>query len=154
VVRATVKLAAASLKNHYQVDEQDQRAPVDHPRTDETWVMWTSNKYVVKVGGGARTCRACREYADRYPSDLPGGALESTSGGPRQRAEEERAQTPTIRSEPDFDKYDPEKVKVIPEKKVDNETNDDEDDAAPKKKDPRRTTRRRRRRTRKSDGDD
>jgi hypothetical protein len=142
VVRATVKLVRRlAQENHYRVDEdkiKGARALTIHG-TGETWVMWSSSKYVVKVGGRGRIDvpeNVIASYADRYPSDLPGGALEGPlpagpDSGPK-KSEPKPAYDPKNPT-PDFDKYDPKKVKVIPEKKVD--TSSDDDDAAAKKDD-------------------
>src|ERR1041385_4248082 len=149
VVRATVKLVRRlAQENHYQVDEnkiKGARALTIHG-TGETWVMWSSNKYVVKVGGRGRTDvpeNVIGSYADRYPSDLPGGALEGPlpagpDSGPK-KSEPKPAYDPKNPT-PDFDKYDPKKVKVIPEKKVHKSSDDDvaaakKDDAPTKKTD-------------------
>jgi hypothetical protein len=147
VVRATVKLVRRlAQENHYQVDEdkiKGARALTIHG-TGETWVMWSSSKYVVKVGGRGRKDvpeNVIASYADRYPSDLPGGALEGPlpagpDSGPK-KSEPKPAYDPKNPT-PDFDKYDPKKVKVIPEKKVDTSSDDaaaKKDDAAPAKED-------------------
>jgi hypothetical protein len=148
VVRATVKLVRRlAQENHYQVDEDKisgARALTIHS-PDETWVMWSSTKYVVKVGGRGRKDvpkNVVASYADRYPSDLPGGALEGPlpagpDGAPKKS--EPKPEYDPKNPTPDFDKYDPKKVKVIPEKKVDTSNDDDDaakkDDAAAKKDD-------------------
>jgi hypothetical protein len=89
VVRATVKLARRlSRDGGYQVEEDK----IAGARTltitghDEAWVMWPSKQYVVKVGGRGRRevpKSMVENYVDRYPSQLPGGALEGAlpSGG-------------------------------------------------------------------------
>ena len=48
----------------------------------EAWVMWAAKKHVVKVGGRGREDvpdAMVASYADRYPSVLPGGALEGAA---------------------------------------------------------------------------
>jgi hypothetical protein len=135
VVRATVKLARRLAQDGgYQVEEDK----IAGARTltitgrGEAWVMWPSNKHVVKVGGRGRNDvpkSMVENYVDRYPSQLPGGALEGAlPPGP-----EDAPATPRVPKQdydatnprPDVDHYDPGKVK-LPDHK------DDDPDAAPR----------------------
>jgi hypothetical protein len=116
VVRATVKLARRLAQDGgYQVEEDK----IAGARTltitgrGEAWVMWPSNKHVVKVGGRGRNDvpkAMVEDYVDRYPSQLPGGALEgalppgpedapSTSKAPKQDYD-------ATNPRPDVDHYD------------------------------------------------
>jgi hypothetical protein len=123
VVRATVKLARRlAADSGYQVEEDK----IGGARTltitgrGETWVMWPSNQHVVKVGGRGRSDvpRAMVEpYVDRYPSQLPGGALEGPlPPGPGDTpASSHKLEKPTYdpaNPRPDADHYDPGKVKL------------------------------------------
>jgi hypothetical protein len=89
VVRATVKLARRlAAEQGYQVDE-------------------------AKIAGA----RALASYVDRYPSLLPGGALEGPlPPGPDDTAKPEKDQYDPNAPKPDFDKYDPDKTKLPPKK--------------------------------------
>jgi hypothetical protein len=120
VVRATVKLARRlAADGGYQVEE----AKVAGARVlsivgrGEAWMMWTSDKHVVKVGGRGRgdVPKAMIEsYVERYPSQLPGGALE----GPLPPGPEDAPVAPAKRAydpsspQPDVEHYDPNKVKL------------------------------------------
>ena len=137
VVRATVKLARRlAADNGYQVEEDK----VGGARTltitgrGEAWVMWPSNQHVVKVGGRGRKdvpSAMVSSYADRYPSDLPGGALEGPlppgpEQGPAKSTPKDKydPSNPT----PDFEKYDPKKVNVKPSKPADTSAPADDSD--------------------------
>jgi hypothetical protein len=125
VVRATVKLARRlAAEQGYQVEEQKiagARALQINGR-GEMWLIWPAKKHVIKIGGRGREDvpkAMVSSYADRYPSDLPGGALE----GPLPPGPDEAKPKPDDKQpydaknpRPDLDKYDPKKVKV-PEKK-------------------------------------
>lgn len=122
VVRATVKLARRlAADNGYQVEEDK----IGGARTllitgrGEAWVMWPSNQHVVKVGGRGRTDvpkSMVEPYVDRYPSQLPGGALE----GPLPPGRDEPPATHKLEKpaydpnspRPDAEHYDPNKVKL------------------------------------------
>ena len=123
VVRATVKLARRlAADNGYQVEEDK----IAGARTltitgrGETWVMWPSNQHVVKVGGRGRSDvpKAMIEpYVDRYPSQLPGGALEGPlpPGPDDTPASSRKVEKPAYDpSDPkaNADHYDPNKVKL------------------------------------------
>jgi hypothetical protein len=90
------------------------------------WVVWPSGNYVVKVGGQGRETvpgSVVESYGDRYPSQLPGGALEGPlPPGPddKPRPIEKDPYDPR-NPKPDIDKYDPKNVK-IPEQRVDPES--------------------------------
>jgi hypothetical protein len=140
VVRETVKLVRRlAAEKGYQVDEKKlggvRTLSVTGP--SEMWVIWPSKNYVVKVGGQGRQNvpdKVVSSYGDRYPSQLPGGALEGPlPAGPEAKPKvEEKDKYDPKNPKPDMEKYDPKKVK-IPEKKVD--TDDDTDDKPdPKKK--------------------
>jgi hypothetical protein len=120
VVRETVKLARRlAAEQGYRVDEKK----IDGARTltidghGESWVMWPANKYVVKVGGRGRTdvpSSVVASYVDRYPSQLPGGALEGPlpagpdSGPKPQEKEQYDPNNPHV----DVQKVDPTKIKL------------------------------------------
>jgi hypothetical protein len=122
VVRAMVKLARRlAADNGYQVEE----GKIAGARTlsitgrGEAWVMWPSNRYVVKVGGRGRTdvpASMVEPYVDRYPSQLPGGSLE----GPLPPGRDEVPATHKLEKpaydpsnpRPDTEHYDPNKVKI------------------------------------------
>ena len=125
VVRATVKLARRlAAENGYQVEEGkigDTRA-LTIKGASEVWVMWPSTSHVVKVGGRGRgdvPKAMVDRYASRYPSKLPGGALE----GPLPPGPDEAPKAvPKDEYDPknpkaNVDNYDPTRVK-IPERKV------------------------------------
>jgi hypothetical protein len=123
VVRATVKLARRlAADNGYQVEEDK----IAGARTlsitgrGEAWVMWPSNHHVVKVGGRGRSDvpRSMIEpYVDRYPSQLPGGALEGPlpPGRDDTPASSHKTEKPAYDStnpRPDAEHYDPNKVQL------------------------------------------
>jgi hypothetical protein len=119
IVRATVKLVRRlAAEQGYQVDEQK----VGGARTlsingrGEAWVMWPSKRHVVKIGGRGRDGvpkEMIASYADRYPSDLPGGALEGPlPPGPDEAPKQEKDKYDPNNPQPDFDKYDPKKSKL------------------------------------------
>jgi hypothetical protein len=139
IVRETVRLVRRlAAEKGYKVDENKiggARA-LTITGEGEAWVMWPSHQYVVKVGGRGRDTvppAMVETYADRYPSQLPGGALEGPlPPGPNDKPKAvEKPEYDPKNPRPDIDKYDPKKVK-IPEKKVDTPPDDDED--KPKKK--------------------
>ena len=143
VVRETVKLARRlAAEQGYQVDENKiggARA-LSITGNGEAWVMWPAKKHVVKVGGRGREnvpSSMVESYADRYPSQLPGGSLEGPlPAGP------DSGPKPTTKDpydpknpKPDIDKYDPDKVKLPePKEKQIETTAPDEEDEEPKKK--------------------
>lgn len=146
VVRETVKLVRRlAAEKGYEVNEKK----IEGVRTlaisgpNESWVMWPSGKYVVKVGGQGRTnvpSSVVESYGDRYPSQLPGGSLEGPlppGPDPKVKTEPKDPYDPN-NPKPDIDKYDPKKVK-IPERKVepdggDPEGDDEDEPPKPKKK--------------------
>jgi hypothetical protein len=120
VVRATVKLARRlAADGGYQVEEDK----IAGARTlsivghGEAWVMWPSDKHVVKVGGRGRTDvpkAMVESYVDRYPSQLPGGALEGAlppgpDDAPKPVA---KPKYDADNPQPDAEHYDPNKVKL------------------------------------------
>ncbi|MCX5744374.1 MAG: hypothetical protein NT062_17935, partial [Proteobacteria bacterium] len=125
VLRATVKFARRlAQEQHYQVEE----AKIAGERTltitgpTESWVLWPSAKYVVKVGGRGLTKvpgSMVESYANRYPSQLPGGSLEGALPPGPEDAPKPDPKDPydPKNPRPDLDKYDPKKVK-IPEKQI------------------------------------
>lgn len=144
VTRETVRLARRlASENGYQVEENKVGGARALQITGhgEAWVMWSSSSYVVKVGGRGRKdvpSAMVSSYADRYPSDLPGGALEGPlPPGP----EKDPAKGPAkdkydpSNPQPDFEKYDPKKVNVKPSAKPDDAAPPaPSDDDKPKKK--------------------
>jgi hypothetical protein len=125
VVRATVKLARRlAAENGYQVEEgkiAGARA-LTIKGAGETWVMWPATSHVVKVGGRGRSevpKSMVERYAERYPSKLPGGALEGPlPPGPDEAPKTEpKEEYDPKNPKPDMDNYDPKRVK-IPERKV------------------------------------
>jgi hypothetical protein len=130
VVRATVKFARRLAQDSgYQVEEDK----IAGARTlsivgrGEAWVIWPSNKHVVKVGGRGRNDvpkAVIASYVDRYPSQLPGGALEGAlPPGPGDTPERSRRiETPDYdpkNPRPDIEHYDPGKVKLPDQKDSD-----------------------------------
>jgi hypothetical protein len=122
VVRATVKLARRLAQDGgYQVEE----AKIAGARTltitgrGEAWVMWPSKLHVVKVGGRGRSevpKSMIENYVDRYPSQLPGGALEGAlppgTDGPPVGTKPEQPAYDANNPHPDIEHYDPNKVKL------------------------------------------
>ena len=120
VVRETVKFARRlAAEQGYQLDEKK----IGGARTltidghGESWVMWPAKNYVVKVGGRGRTdvpSSVVASYVDRYPSQLPGGALEGPlpagpdSGPKPQEKEKYDPNNPHV----DVQKVDPTKIKL------------------------------------------
>jgi hypothetical protein len=142
VVRATVKFARRlAQEHHYQIDEEkiggERTLTITSPT--ESWVLWPSKKYVVKVGGRGLAkvpASMVKPYAERYPSQLPGGSLEGAlppgpgdEPSPEDKAKADKDPYDAKNPKPDLDKYDPKKTK-IPEKQV------PVDDPAPKPKKP------------------
>jgi len=124
VLRETVKLVRRlAAEGGYQVDENKiggARALTIHGH-GETWVMWAAPKHVVKVGGRGRENvpeSVVSSYADRYPSAVPGGALEGPlpAGPDNQIKKEEKEEYDPKNPKPDLEKYDPKKAK-LPDKK-------------------------------------
>jgi hypothetical protein len=120
VLRETVKLARRlASEDGYKVDEDKiggARALVINGH-GESWVMWPSDKYVVKVGGRNRDDvpkAVVASYADRYPSQLPGGALEGPlPAGPDNKSRDvPKDKYDPNNPRPDLDKVDPKKIKV------------------------------------------
>ena len=124
VLRETVKLVRRlAAEGGYQVDEHkigDVRA-LTISGHGESWVMWAAPKHVVKVGGRGRETvpdSVVKSYGERYPSQIPGGALEGPlPEGPDNpvKTEEKDAYDPS-NPKPDLEKYDPKKSK-LPDKK-------------------------------------
>jgi len=120
VVRATVKLARRLAQDGgYQVEEDK----IAGARTltitgrGEAWVMWPSNQHVVKVGGRGRSdvpTSMVANYVDRYPSQLPGGALEGPlpPGPDDAKPKAAKPEYDSTAPKPDLDHYDPSKVKL------------------------------------------
>lgn len=142
VVRETVRLVRRlAQEKGYQVDEEKiggvRTLTIKGPA--EAWAIWPSKKHVVKVGGQGRTgvpSSVVSDYGDRYPSKLPGGALEGPlPAGPEEKPKKGNEKEPydPNNPRPDLDHYDPNKVK-IPEKKV--ETDEPAEDEKPDTKKP------------------
>jgi hypothetical protein len=107
VLRETVKLVRRlAAEGGYQVDEHKvggARALTINGH-GESWVMWASTKHVVKVGGRGRETvpdSVVSSYAKRYPSKIPGGALE----GPLPAGPDN--QGPKPEDSPDYDPNNP-----------------------------------------------
>lgn len=124
VLRETVKLARRlAAEAGYQVDEGKvggARALTIHGH-GEAWVMWAAKKHVVKVGGRGRETvpeSVVASYAKRYPSVVPGGALEGPlPPGPDNKIQRETEPTyDPDHPRPDLERYDPKKAKLPPKK--------------------------------------
>ena len=121
VIRATVKLARRLAQDGgYRVEEDKiagARALTITGR-GEAWVMWPSQKHVVKVGGRGRSdvpASMVANYVERYPSQLPGGALEGALPPGPDEAPAKKLEKPAYDADnprPDIDNYDPSKVKL------------------------------------------
>ncbi|MBA3396560.1 MAG: hypothetical protein H0T89_28270 [Deltaproteobacteria bacterium] len=125
VLRETVKLARRlAAEQGYQVDETrlGGARTLSITGNGEAWIMWPAKGHVVKIGGRGRDsvpAAMVESYADRYPSQLPGGSLEGPlPPGPdsEPRPVDQPAHDPD-NPRPDLDKYDPKAVK-IPERAV------------------------------------
>jgi hypothetical protein len=123
VVRATVKLARRlAAENGYQVAEDKIAGArlLSISGRGETWVMWPSSQHVIKLGGRGRSdvpAAMVASYAERYPSQLPGGALEGPlpPGPPGADAPARKPAAPEYdpnNPRPDAEHYDPDKVKL------------------------------------------
>lgn len=82
----------------------------------ESWALWPAPRHVVKVGGRAVTSipsSLVEQYAERYPSKLPAGALEGPlpprAPQPRDKHPEDDKYDPDSPS-PDWDKYHPKQL--------------------------------------------
>ena len=126
VLRETVKLARRlAAEGGYQVEEtkiKGARALAINGH-GEAWVMWPARKHVIKVGGRGRDSvpdAMVASYAERYPSVLPGGALEGPlPPGPEDKAKPDPEDTYDPNApKPDLEKYDPKKTK-LPDRKKD-----------------------------------
>ncbi len=124
VLRETVKLVRRlAAEGGYQVDENKisgVRALTINGH-GESWVMWAANKHVVKVGGRGRETvpdGVVKSYGERYPSEIPGGALEGPlpAGPDNPVKKEDKEQYDSNNPKPDLEKYDPKKSK-LPDKK-------------------------------------
>jgi hypothetical protein len=122
VVRATVKLARRLAQDGgYQVEEDKISGAriLTITGRGEAWVMWPAMQHVVKVGGRGRTDvprGMVADYAERYPSQLPGGALEGPLPPGRDedpaRSKLPKQEYDPANPRPDIDRYDPSKVKL------------------------------------------
>src|SRR5262245_43345844 len=124
VLRETVKLVRRlAAEGGYQVDEDKVggvRALTIHGH-GEAWVMWAAKAHVVNVGGRGRETvpdGVVKSYGDRYPSQIPGGALEGPlpPGPDNPVKQEEKEEYDSKNPKPDLEKYDPKKLK-LPDKK-------------------------------------
>jgi hypothetical protein len=128
VLRETVKLARRLAAEQGYVVDEDKVGGARALKINghgESWVMWAAKKHVVKVGGRGRETvpsSVVSSYADRYPSVVPGGALEGPlpagpdNAGPKKEQKEPYDST---NPKPDLDKYDPKKAKLPDKKKKD-----------------------------------
>ena len=143
IVRETVRFARrlASEKG-YQVEEEKVEGVrlLQIKGPGETWVIWPSRGYVVKIGGQGRSNvpeGLIEDYGDRFGSRLPGGSLEGPlPPGPEElpKKGDEKDPYDSNNPRPNMDNYDPDKVK-IPEKKIEKiETSADEDEKKDEKK--------------------
>jgi hypothetical protein len=122
VVRETVRLVRRlAAEKGYRVNEEKiagvRVLAISGP--NESWVMWPSGTYVVKVGGQGREDvprSMVASYGARYPSQLPGGALEGPlPPGPEDKPAPESPEPYDPQNpKPDLDRYDPAKVKLPP----------------------------------------
>ncbi len=144
VVRETVKLVRRlAAEKGYQVNEKKTKGvralAITGP--SESWVMWPSGQYVIKVGGQGRESvpdSVVGSYGNRYPSQLPGGSLEGPlPPGPEDKPKVEPKDSYDPKNpKPDMEKYDPKKVKLPTERSVDDKASpDDDDDDSAKKPD-------------------
>jgi hypothetical protein len=120
VLRETVKLARRlASEQGYQVEE----STIGGARTltinghGESWVLWAATQHVVKVGGRNRAdvpSAVVESYAERYPSTLPGGALEGPlpAGPDSEPKPGHQEKYDESNPKPDMDKYDPKKTKL------------------------------------------
>jgi hypothetical protein len=116
VLRATVKfLRRLAQESGYQLEEDKVEGVrlVVISGNGETWAMWASRGYVVKVGGRGRTgvpSNMVEWYGERYPSTFPSGVLEGPlpAGTDEPAVEKEKPGE----GEPDFEEYDKDKVKL------------------------------------------
>ena len=122
IVRETVRLARRlAAEQGYKVDEDKISGARELTINGhgESWVMWPAPKHVIKIGGRGRDsvpAGVVSSYIDRYPSTLPGGALEGPlPAGPEVKPKPKEQYDPN-NPQPDLDKYDPKKSK-LPEKK-------------------------------------
>jgi hypothetical protein len=120
VLRETVKLVKRlAAEQGYKVDEDKIAGALALTITGhgESWVMWPSEKHVIKVGGRGRDDVpkvVVASYADRYPSQLPKNVLEGPlppGPGDKPKAPDKDKYDPN-NPRPDIDKYDPKKVKL------------------------------------------
>jgi hypothetical protein len=125
VLRETVKLVRRlSAEGGYQVDENKVggvRALTINGH-GEAWVMWAAKQHVVKVGGRGRDTvpdGVVKSYGERYPSEIPGGALEGPLpvGPDNPVKKEEKQEYDENNPKPDLEKYDPKKSKLPAKKK-------------------------------------
>ncbi|MBX3154425.1 MAG: hypothetical protein KF773_00370 [Deltaproteobacteria bacterium] len=126
IVRETVKLARrlASEKG-YRVDEGKigKTRALSIIGDGEAWIMWPARKHVIKVGGRGRVYVPevmVAKYADRFPSQLPGGSLEGALPNAQGEVKKETFEYDPSNPKIDLEKYDPKKVK-IPNLKTDSE---------------------------------
>lgn len=129
VLRETVKLARRlAAEQGYQVEEDK----IGGARTltinghGESWVLWAAKKHVVKVGGRNRENvpkEVVGSYAERYPSTIPGGALEGPlpAGPDSAPKKHDKEKYDESNPKPDMDKYDPKKTKIPPKKSKDDD---------------------------------
>jgi len=119
VLRATVKfLRRLAQEAGYQVEEDKVEGVrlVIISGNGETWAMWASRGHVVKVGGRGRSGvpgNLVEWYGERYPSTMPAGLLEGPlPAGTDEPAPEPDAPYDPDAPQPDFEQYDPDKVKT------------------------------------------
>jgi len=139
VVRETVRFARRlAAEKGYQVEEDKisgvRVLAITGPA--EAWVMWPAKNYVVKIGGQGRTNvpeGIVSDYGDRFASRLPGGALEGAlPAGPDTAPAKvnPKEEYDPSNPRPDIDNYDPDKVQLPGDKKIETSA-DEEPEPAP-----------------------
>jgi hypothetical protein len=125
VLRETVKFARRLAQDGgYTVDEDKVggvRAVTIHGN-GESWVLWASRGYVIKVGGHNREnvpASVVESYGDRYPSMWRGGMLEGplpeADPVPAKKGDEEEPYDPD-NPKPDMEQYDRDKAEEVIER--------------------------------------
>lgn len=120
VLRETVKfIRRLAQESGYDVEEKKLGGVrvVMITGHDEAWAMWAAPKSVVKIGGHGRAdvpASLVSSYGERYPSQLGDDVLEGPlPPGPAEKAKpDEKKPYDPDNPEPDWDKYDPNKVKT------------------------------------------
>lgn len=152
IVRETVRFARRlAAEKGYQVEEDKisgvRVLAITGPA--EAWVMWPAKNYVVKIGGQGRTnvpSGIVGDYGDRFSSKLPGGALEGPlPPGPADAPRKTAPKQPYDESNPrpDIDHYDPDKVQLPGDNKIETSADDVSEQPA-EKTDPKKAKKKKR----------